>query len=1323
MLNWRLKAFITVVLVTSSVCAFQMTVEAGCEEYPNGEWCVEGAPPAPPPPPLPPGPCCECGQCTGSPVYVATGNYSFEATDLTLPTRGFPLVIGRYYDSVRGVDGFFGIGWTSNLLTRLYYSQYTSSTSEDVEEAVVAFTDGKTYRFRRINGTGNFIPPPGSRHRLIQDLNGEFVLLFENNLSRYHFGTDGKLLEIIDDYGNSLAVTYDANGRVDRISDGTGSGRYLQLTYTPAGRVGWVTDTSGRTITYSYDNAALSSVRDALSNSSYPNGRTTKYEYEVGRAGSRLMRSIKMVMPDGSDQVLTSISYGTDNRVSSFSEAGETYTYQYDLVDDTDSPIHYTLRTDTSGNRRMFYYNSFGQAVERHTPDDGLESTVFDSNGLVDMKTDAEGIKTKFFYDNGIITSMIRDYQGAEAVQTDYSYDTSIVAYDGTAHARLSGITARVPGGGVNRDWQSWQYEYYHSGETGGPIGALKSVYRVRRNTPLDVDGNLLRCSVSICDLLSIYTYNSAGRILTVADAAGKVTTYEYDSVTGDLARIKYPKNSDTGDNPTYIYDHDILGRIRSITDPSGNVTSYTYDAADRTITETLPLPYEGSPSFTTTYTYDLFDSASGLTYTEERDFNNRLTRSGYDSLGRLIRSVDLAGTALTFEYTKGKLTKITDQNNNETSYSYSSDQAHRVATTAFPDGLEERYTYYRDGLLNTLTDRNGRTYTFVYDGLKRQRQKEYPTGTTVYTYSGEMLTAVFDGIASDTISYIFDDSYRVQSEQQADRGTLSYTYDATDRIRTGHIGNGPTATYDYYDNGDVKSIEWTPVPGQFVFTYTPTNDYNTILFPDGQTRHYAYDNLRRMTEISNAHPSVGNLATYAYAYDVDNSTGERTMLGLETALTSSVPSQGLSDSVSKYYYEDRYQLAKVEYPPVPPFNGEVHEWSYDSIGNRVTSTFNGVPQAYTYYTNGANPLNSQRLQRALYTYVYDGNGNVISRQATPSGPTFVASWDYENRMTSYGDGLAPLSASYDYQGRRTRKTVAGQGATYLYDGQNLVGDMSSGTYFLLGPGTDQPLAMYSMGNVYYYCVDGLGSATLLNDENGGVQASYVYDAWGGLKAQTSEVPNPFTFTSREGPEADVMYYRARYYSPSVGRFIGEDTLRGYYNELYLYAYNSPLLFTDPSGHHSAWVPALKPKPHPPGTIMCRRRKTFPGWEDVYIVRDKDTICTWGEPVGTRAREAWEKAHGNCTTASCTVKKGSANDPYKDLRYERESPVDAKILSFWYCLSKFQKTGPGGTAPCWSPDSGHCPSQCYDFVQSMISCRLDCSTRDSLDDFCPSWLK
>ena len=119
------------------------------------------------------------------------------------------------------------------------------------------------------------------------------------------------------------------------------------------------------------------------------------------------------------------------------------------------------------------------------------------------------------------------------------------------------------------------------------------------------------------------------------------------------------------------------------------------------------------------------------------------------------------------------------------------------------------------------------------------------------------------------------------------------------------------------------------------------------------------------------------------------------------------------------------------------------------------------------------------------------------------------------------------------------------------------------------GDQVDQPLVLERGGQSYFYHRDFLGSIRSLTDAAGMVVNEYDYDAYGNFETRIEGVPNPYTFTAREfDAESGLHYYRARYYDANSGRFITEDPIGFASNDLnlYRYAFNIPLMLTDPQG-------------------------------------------------------------------------------------------------------------------------------------------------------------
>ena len=141
-------------------------------------------------------------------------------------------------------------------------------------------------------------------------------------------------------------------------------------------------------------------------------------------------------------------------------------------------------------------------------------------------------------------------------------------------------------------------------------------------------------------------------------------------------------------------------------------------------------------------------------------------------------------------------------------------------------------------------------------------------------------------------------------------------------------------------------------------------------------------------------------------------------------------------------------------------------------------------------------------------------------------------------------------------------------------------------TRVIYGPGIDEPICMmvYNAQGAetgrYFYHFDALGSVIALSQYNSGsgyasIVEQYEYSAFGETTVTLDgSTGNPYRFTGRRwDDEADLYYYRARVYSPQLGRFLQPDPI-GYTDGMNMYAYvgNNPLRFIDPFGLCKDWL-------------------------------------------------------------------------------------------------------------------------------------------------------
>ncbi len=169
--------------------------------------------------------------------------------------------------------------------------------------------------------------------------------------------------------------------------------------------------------------------------------------------------------------------------------------------------------------------------------------------------------------------------------------------------------------------------------------------------------------------------------------------------------------------------------------------------------------------------------------------------------------------------------------------------------------------------------------------------------------------------------------------------------------------------------------------------------------------------------------------------------------------------------------------------------------------------------------------------------------------------------------------GAKSATLLYDPLGRLFRISSPATGVTqFLYDGDELVAEYNGSggmlRRYLHGDGADDPLMWYE-GSIFdtprYPHSDRRGSVTSIARFDGTLLSINTYDEYGILGANNI---GRFQYTGQAWiPELGMYYYKARFYSPTLGRFLQTDPI-GYEGGISLYAYvhNDPLNRADPMG-------------------------------------------------------------------------------------------------------------------------------------------------------------
>ncbi len=690
--------------------------------------------------------------------------------------------------------------------------------------------------------------------------------------------------------------------------------------------------------------------------------------------------------------------------------------------------------------------------------------------------------------------------------------------------------------------------------------------------------------------------YDGWGRAISETNYLGKKTMFSYRYINNNVrSTVKAPDGSESF-KETNAFGQEVLVGSKSFS--GAWIFKHTrFDASGRKTRESEPR--FGSDAYQwNTFTYDQYGRMLNATA-----YTGQIASTSYNGLRVTID--DGTKTVTTVKDHENKTSSVTDPGGT-INYTYDADG--NLIQSDY-EGYKIDVTYDALGRKTKLTDPSAGTYTYSYDNYNQLLSERSPKGETTYTYDdfGKVLSKIIKGDLTDiTETYTYDTKSKqvtsISAKSNEEQFTYTYGYDLYYRsIKVTETNNKASFNkWIYYDEqgrpsnevmesivaGAKSNVNQQHIFGQYGHLVEIRSDGQSIwklnkenakgqvekaLLGSGIEQQTQYDTYGFIKQIKDFRPVNNGVVVMHTEYAFEAKTG----------LLKQRNNYRFGGVEEKFTYDNLKRLKTIrgsvtktmEYDPKGRItqNSDVGAYTYPSANSFQLAGIDLNQKGDEHYTS--RPLHQMTFNafKKPVTVLQQGHGKITYSYNPSLGRSHAY---YGNEEEDAEDRKYHKHYSSIFPGEVVENKENGTIKLITYLGSDAYSAVAAKIKTIKGQNTEYE-------GINYLHRDYLGSIMAISDAAGSVRERMHYGAWGTVdKYYSKDGVSTFGYDSilqrgytghEHFEDIGLIHMNGRMYDANLGRFLSpdnyvQDSSNTQNFNRYGYAYNNPLMFSDPSG-------------------------------------------------------------------------------------------------------------------------------------------------------------